>query len=127
MSSSRYAVGFSWKSFASTTASEQTTRHGQARPVVRVWLAHNGKACRNSDKEPKQTKMKKTIHVLLASASKTDYRIDRKYERNARAVPISERIAAATDLIGGNDYRAADKPLMFSPFADMLPKVAQLG
>lgn len=91
-----------------------------------MWLAHNGKACRNSDKEPNKTKMKKTIHVLLASASKTDYRIDRKFERNARRVSVEEKRNAATDLIGGNDYRAAGKPLMFSPFADMLPKVAQL-
>jgi hypothetical protein len=70
--------------------------------------------------------MKRTIQVLLASASKTDYRLERKHERNAHRLSMSERINAATDLIGGNDYRAADKPLMFSPFADMLPKAAQL-
>jgi hypothetical protein len=71
--------------------------------------------------------MKKTIHILLASASKTDYRLDRKYGRNVARQTIEEQRNAATDLIGGNDYRAADKPLMFSPFADLLPKVAQLG
>lgn len=71
--------------------------------------------------------MKKTIHILLASASKTDYRLERFADVHPHRVPMSERIAAATDLIGGNDYRAADKPLMFSPFADLLPKVAKLG
>jgi len=71
--------------------------------------------------------MKKTIHILLASASKTDYRLDRKYGRNAARQTVEEKRNAATDLIGGNDYRAADKPLMFSPFADLLPKVAKLG
>lgn len=69
--------------------------------------------------------MKRNIHILLASASKTDYRLDRKYERNARQT-IQEQRNAATDLIGGNDYRAADKPLTFNPFADLLPKAAQL-
>jgi hypothetical protein len=71
--------------------------------------------------------MKKTIHILLTSASKTDYRLERYADTHPHRLSMSERIAAATDLIGGNDYRAADKPLMFSPFADMLPKVAKLG
>ena len=71
--------------------------------------------------------MKRNIHILLASASKTDYRLDRFADVHPHRVSMSERIAAATDLIGGNDYRAADKPLTFSPFADLLPKAAQLG
>ena len=61
---------------------------------------------------------------MLASAGKTDYRLERYADRHPQSV--SERIAAAVDLIGGEDYRAAGKPLMFSPFADVLPSVAKL-
>jgi hypothetical protein len=71
--------------------------------------------------------MKRNIHILLASASKTDYRLDRTSERNARGLSVEEKRNAAVDLIGGNDYRAAANPLTFNPFADLLPKVAQLG
>ena len=41
---------------------------------MRVWLAHNGKACRNSDKEPtNKTKVKKeqirNVHVTLIQSA----------------------------------------------------------
>ena len=71
--------------------------------------------------------MKKTIHMMLVSASKTDYRLDRKYGRNAARQTIEEKRNAAVDLIGGEDYRAAQRPHMFTPFADLLPSVAKLG
>jgi hypothetical protein len=92
-----------------------------------VWLAHYGKASRNSVKEPNKDKMKKTIHMMLVSARKTDYRLERYAEKHPRRPSMEERCAAAVDLIGGQDYRAAQRPHMFTPFADLLPSVAKLG